>query len=91
VAPNAVTKLAGEIPAMKVTGVTESSADVVAKICIDDHGRVSSVKIVRALPQISDDLQRSLSIWRYKPYINAAGDASPACFPLTLRVVFKHD
>jgi serine/threonine protein kinase len=91
VAPNAVTKLAGEIPAMRVTGVTESSADVVAKMCIDDHGRVSSVKIIRALPEIADELQRSLSSWRYKPYSNAAGQASPACFPMTLRVVFKRD
>jgi serine/threonine-protein kinase len=91
VATNAITKLAGEIPAMSVTGVNEPSTDVVAKMCIDDHGRVASVRIVRALPQIADDLQRSLSSWRYKPYINAAGEASPACFPVTLRVVFKHD
>jgi hypothetical protein len=91
VAPSAVTKLAGEIPAMSVTGVTESSADVLAKMCIDDHGRVSSVKIMRALPQIADELQRSLSSWRYKPYTNPAGEASPACFPVTLRVVFRRD
>jgi hypothetical protein len=91
VAPTAVSKLAGEIPAMSVTGVNEPSTDVVAKMCIDDHGRVSSVKIMRALPQIADDIQRSLSSWRYKPYINAAGEASPACFPLSLKVVFKHD
>ena len=91
VAPNAVAKLAGEIPAMKVTGVAESSADVIAKMCIDDHGRVSSVKIIKALPQIADELQHSLSGWRYKPYANAAGEPSPACFPLTLRVVFKQD
>jgi hypothetical protein len=60
-------------------------------MCIDDHGRVASVKILKALPQITDDLQRSLSSWRYKPYNNAAGEPSPACFPLTLRVVFKRD
>jgi serine/threonine protein kinase len=91
VAPNAVSKLAGEIPAMSVTGVNEPSTEVVAKMCIDEHGRVSSVRIMRALPQIADDIQRSLSGWRYKPYNNAAGEASPACFPLSLRVVFKHD
>jgi hypothetical protein len=91
VAPNAVTKVGGEIPTMRVTGVTEPSTDVIAKMCIDEHGRVASVKIIRALPQITDDLQRNLSTWRYKPYSNAAGEASPACFPLTLRVVFKRD
>jgi serine/threonine-protein kinase len=91
VAPNAVTKLAGEIPAIRVTGVTESSADVIAKMCIDDHGRVSSVKIVKAQPEIADELQRSLSSWRYKPYTNTAGQTSAACFPMTLRVVFKRD
>jgi hypothetical protein len=91
VGANAVSKLAGDIPALSVTGVNEPSAEVLAKMCIDDHGRVSSVKIMRALPQIADDLQRSLSSWRYKPYTNAAGEASPACFPLSLKVVFKHD
>lgn len=88
---NTVSKLTGEIPAMSVTGVNEPSTDVLAKMCIDEHGRVSSVKIMRALPQIADDIQRSLSSWRYKPYTNAAGEASPACFPLTLKIVFKHD
>ncbi|HEX8110373.1 MAG TPA: hypothetical protein VF516_21725, partial [Kofleriaceae bacterium] len=91
VAPTAVSKLSGEIPAMKVTGVTEASTDVVTKMCIDEHGRVTSVKIVKALPEIADELRRSLSGWRYKPYTNAAGQSSPACFPLTLKVVFKRE
>jgi serine/threonine protein kinase len=89
VAPTAITKLAGDIPAMKVTGVTDAFADVIAKMCIDDHGRVASVRLVKALPEIADELQRSLAGWRYKPYTNAAGQSSPACFPVSMRVVFK--
>jgi serine/threonine-protein kinase len=91
VAPTAVTKLSGELPAMRVSGVTEASTDVVAKLCIDDQGRVASVRIVKAMAQITDELQRSLSGWRYRPYTNKEGQASPACFPVTMRVVFKRD
>jgi hypothetical protein len=28
--------------------------------------------------------------WRYKPYVNASGQAVAACFALPFRVVFKH-
>jgi hypothetical protein len=89
VAPTAVSKLSGDIPAMKVAGVTEAFADVIAKMCIDDRGRVTSVKLIKALPEIAEELQRSLGAWRYKPYSNASGQASPACFPVSFRVVFK--
>jgi serine/threonine protein kinase len=89
VSPTAVSKVSGEIPAMKVNGVTEAFTDVIAKMCIDERGHVSSVSIKKALPEITDELQRSLTAWRYKPYNNASGQASPACFPLTFRVVFK--
>jgi len=88
VATSAVTKLAGEIPAIKAN-VTDAYTDVVAKICIDERGQVTSVKIIKALPEIADELQRSLSNWRYKPYVNAAGQPSPACFAVSFRVVFK--
>ena len=89
VSPTAVAKLSGEIPAMRVNGVTEASTDVLAKMCIDERGHVTSVAIKKALPEITDELQHSLSTWRYKPYSNAAGQVSPACFPLNFRVVFK--
>ena len=90
VGPNAVTKLSGDIPAIKVTGVNGSSAEVVAKVCIDASGHVTSVKLIKALPEISDELQRILGGWRYKPYTNPTGEVLPACFPVQFRVVFKH-
>jgi hypothetical protein len=87
---SAVSKLSGDLPAIKVTGVNGSSAEVVAKVCIDASGHVTSVKLLRALPEIADELQRVLSGWRYKPYTNPTGEVSPACFPVQLRVVFRH-
>jgi serine/threonine protein kinase len=90
VGPNAVTKLSGDIPAIKVTGVNGASTDVIAKMCIDAGGHVTSVKLVRALPEIADELQRILGGWRYKPYTNPSGEISTACFPVQFRVVFKH-
>jgi serine/threonine protein kinase len=89
VAASAVTKLSGEIPTMKVNGITDNYADVLSKICIDDHGRVTSVKVIKAIPEIMDELQRTLLTWRYKPYANSAGQPSAACFALSFRVVFK--
>jgi serine/threonine-protein kinase len=89
VAATAVTKLSGEIPTMKVSGITDSSGDVLSKICLDDRGRVTSVKVLKAIPEIVDELQRALLGWRYKPYLNSAGQPSPACFALPFRVVFK--
>ena len=61
-----------------------------SKMCIGIDGHVTSVKIVRALPEIIDELQRALMSWRYKPYVNTAGQVSPACFALAFRVVFRH-
>ena len=83
-------QLSGEIPTLKVSGVSDSFADILGKGCIDDHGRVTSVKFAKALPEITEELQRIIGGWRYKPWVNAAGTASPVCFPLTFRVVFKH-
>jgi serine/threonine-protein kinase len=91
VAASVVTKLSGEIPTMKVSGVTDNYTDVISKICIDDHGRVTSAKVIKALPEISSELQQALLTWHYKPYVNPAGQASPACFASTFRVVFKRN
>jgi hypothetical protein len=89
VSATAVTKLAGEIPTMKVNGITENYADVIAKMCIDELGRMASVRVLKAIPEITAELQQILMGWHYKPYLNSAGQPSPACFPLSFRVVFK--
>ncbi len=91
VAANNVTKLSGNIPTIKVKGnVTESSAEVYSKMCIGVDGHVTSVKLTKALPEIAEELQRTLMAWRYKAYLNSAGQPSPACFALNFRVVFKY-
>jgi hypothetical protein len=88
VSANTVTKLSGDIPQLKVN-ITDASSDVRGKLCIAPDGHVTSVKLVQALPEIVDELQRALMGWRYKPYVNAAGQPSAVCFPLTFRVLFK--
>jgi len=87
VAASAVTKLSGEVPTLRAK-TAEGSGDVLAKMCIDEQGKVSSVKIVKSNPEIAGQLQNALSSWRYKPYLKD-GKASPVCFPLSLRVVVK--
>jgi eukaryotic-like serine/threonine-protein kinase len=88
VAVNTVTKLSGDIPQIRAN-VTEPFTDVTGKLCIGTDGHVTSARILKALPEIVDELQRALMGWRYRPYVNSAGQSSPACFALTLRVVFK--
>ena len=78
-----VTKLAGELPSLKVHG-NDTNGDVSAKMCIDETGRVTSVKMLKSPAEISSDLQQALSAWRYKAMPN------PVCFLLSLRVVVKH-
>jgi hypothetical protein len=87
VSASAVSKLSGEMPAFK--GVAGEFADVVVKLCIDEQGAVSSVKVVKAPTEIAGELQQGLQSWRYTPYVNAAGARSAACFAVSFRVVFK--
>jgi serine/threonine protein kinase len=87
VSAGAVTKLSGDVPTLRAKNA-EGSGDVLAKMCIDDTGRVSSVKIVKSNPEIADELRTALASWRYKPY-QKDGKSSPVCFPLSLRVVVK--
>jgi hypothetical protein len=80
-----VTKLSGEVPAIQ-SGI--GSADVYTKICIAIDGHVTLVKIVKPSGGIAAELQRALLEWRYKPYIDEAGQPSPACFAVNFRIVF---
>lgn len=89
VSATAVSKRSGTIPAIKVNGAVGEYADVVVKLCIDEQGAVSSVKVVKAPPEIAGELQHGLQGWRYTPYVNAAGVQSAACFPVSFRVVLK--
>ncbi len=88
VASTAVSKLSGEVPQLRAKG-SESNGDVLVKMCIDERGSVTSVKIVQSTADVAGELQRALATWRYKPYVNADQKVSPVCFPLSLRLVFK--
>jgi len=84
---NAVTKVSGDVPVLHAKNA-EGSDVVLAKLCIDEQGRVQSVKIAKATPEIAGELQNALSSWRYKPF-NKDGKPTPVCFPVSLRVVVK--
>ncbi|MFN0253703.1 MAG: serine/threonine protein kinase [Kofleriaceae bacterium] len=87
VAASAVTKISGELPAMRVN--VGDDAGVMAKLCIDETGKVSSVKLVKAPSYLTADLGRALTTWKYKPYTNRDSKLSPACFVVSLRLVVK--
>jgi serine/threonine protein kinase len=84
---SAVTKLSGEVPTLHAKNA-EGSGDVLAKLCIDEQGKVASVKVVKSNPEIVSELQTALASWRYKPYLRDS-KPTPVCFPLSLRVVVK--
>lgn len=91
VASSAVTKLSGEIPTLRVgDGGNDASAEVIAQLCIDEQGRVTSVKVIKSLPEIADELLRALMAWRYKPYVNAQAQPSPACFAVRMHMQVRH-
>jgi hypothetical protein len=85
VAASAVHKVSGELPTIR----GDVDGDALVKMCIDEAGSVSSVKVVRATAQMPPDLTRALQGWRYQPYTNKEGKASPVCFALSLRVDVK--
>jgi hypothetical protein len=86
VVPNAaVTKLSGDMP-MPRSG---AGGDVSTKLCIDEQGHVTSVKVLSGPPSIAADVQRALMSWRYKPYVNRDGKPSAVCVLHSLRVVVK--
>jgi hypothetical protein len=86
VGATAVTKIAGELPAIRADA---ESGDVLAKLCIDDQGRVTSTKIVTAPAGVAEKLAHAFDGWRYKPYLNQANKPSAVCFPVTMHVVVK--
>ena len=88
VAATAVQKLSGDVPTLRASGGA-SNGDVLVKMCIDERGSVTSVKIVKSTADVAGELSRALASWRYKPWLNAEQKASPVCFPLQLRLVFK--
>jgi len=86
ISPSAVTKLSGDVPTIK----GDQDGDVLVKMCLDDQGAVTSATMIKNAAAAPADLIRALQTWRYKPYVNKDGKPSPACFPLSLRVVVKH-
>ena len=77
-----VTKLSGDMPTLRVHG-DDTNGDVSAKMCIDETGRMTSVKLLKSPAEIAGDLQQALMSWRYKAM------PTPVCFLLSVRVVVK--
>jgi serine/threonine protein kinase/outer membrane biosynthesis protein TonB len=87
VAATAVTKVSGDLPVLR----GDHDGDVLVKMCIDEAGTVTSVKIVKTSPDLPSDLIGALQSWRYKPFIGKEAKPEAVCFALSLRVVVKHD
>ena len=80
-----VTKIAGELPTLH----GDHDAQALVKMCIDDHGQVTAATVVHSTGEVPPNLTSALRGWRYKPYVNQDGVASPACFALSLHLVVE--
>jgi hypothetical protein len=89
VASSSVKKIQGSISAVKVTVGKDGFAEVMIEVCIDEYGHVSSVKILKAMPEIIKQIQRDLTEWRYEPYIDSDGRRLAVCFPVWFSVLTK--
>ena len=85
VAASLVHKVSGELPTIR----GDVDGDALVKMCIDEGGAVSSVKVVRASSQMPPDLTRALHGWRYQPYLNKDGN-SPDCASLSRPTSLPH-
>jgi eukaryotic-like serine/threonine-protein kinase len=86
VAPNAVTRIAGDLPALSKSRRGEVPPVVAAKLCIDAAGTVTQVNILTKLERVAIlDLTAVLRGWRYAPYKHR-GAPTPVCFAVSFRV-----
>ncbi len=88
VSATAVKKLSGELPTLKSTGGA-TSGQVMAKVCISESGKVSSVDIKKAPDGVATQLQSAIKTWKYAPYKNQDGVVTPACFLYSVKIVLK--
>jgi protein TonB len=79
VTESAAIRVAGESPeypaAARLAGV---QGTVVAKICTNAEGDVTSVSLLKSLPGLDDTVRRAASRWRYQPY-RVNGTRIPIC------------
>ena len=85
VAGSAVTKIAGEVP-NRPASVPGDQADALVKICIDEHGAVTSARLARGAPALAAPLQAAIMQWVYAPFVDGSGKAVPVCFASSMRL-----
>jgi hypothetical protein len=89
--PDQVKRVSGSIPPLDHDRfVSERLSDlgpVTALVCIDDHGAVTSARIVGIVPSwVRDTVGGALRLFRFTPYVSR-GAPRPACFTRRLAVV----
>jgi hypothetical protein len=88
--PDQVKRVSGAIPPLDHDRfVSERLGDlgpVTALVCIDDHGAVTSARIVGTMPDwVRDTVAGGLRSFRFTPYVSR-GEARPACFTRRIAV-----
>lgn len=84
--PDAVSRVAGELPRLANSTASRLPTTIAAKLCIDSGGRVTSSHVLsRVDDDITETIGNALRTWRYTPY-RSGGTPSPACFVVTFRI-----
>jgi uncharacterized caspase-like protein len=82
---SSVTKISGSNPSITTLGAADLPPSIMATLCIDETGHVTSSKLVSQLPaEASAEINKVLRIWQYEPY-RVDGIAQAVCFPVTFR------
>ena len=82
---SAVNRISGELPRLTGADTAALPAEITAKLCIDDTGRVTGAGMTTPLdPALGIQIIAMLRTWQYAPY-QAGGVAQPACFAVTFR------
>ncbi len=74
VAASDMKRLSGSLPRSRA-----SRARYRARLCVDEHGRVTSVEVTSGPERLYRRIARHLRRWRYRPY-RRDGAAVPVCF-----------
>jgi hypothetical protein len=79
-------RTSGSTPWIQVLPGERLPPELIAKLCIDPQGGVTSITVVSAVSRgTHDSIRRALAGWRYQPIVQ--GDRPvPACFATTLQV-----
>lgn len=81
-------KISGEMPRyLPMARMARVEGKIIIKVCIRTDGTVSSIKILKGLPALNNEVISKVKTWRYKPHMV---DGKPIATCSVVRFVFRY-